>query len=638
MTTKEAVRAEPRLGASPGAAGTRFTVPAPEAQSVELAVTRTPEARDWRPLDRQDDGTWSALVPGVRAGDRYLFRVDGGPAWPDPASRFQPEGVHAASEVVDPTAYAWQDTGWTGIDLADAVIYELHVGAFTPEGTFAAARLKLPWLRALGVTVVQLMPIADFPGRSNWGYDGVALFAPARCYGHPDQLRAFVDDAHRLGLAVYLDVVYNHLGPDGAYIAAFLPKAFSTRHSSPWGRGLNFDEAGSELLRRYFTENAVHWVAEHHMDGLRFDATHAIVDDTSRHVLSEVTTAVRQAAQGRRVQLIAEDNRNLASMMQPPGQGGLGFDAVWADDFHHQMRRLLAGDTDGYYADFTGRVEDVAATIRQGWFFRGQYSGYQQGLRGSPPDALAYPSFVIAIQNHDQVGNRALGERLHHQIGEAAYRAASALLLLAPETPLLFMGQEWAAGAPFLYFTDHEPALGRLVTEGRRREFERFEAFSRPDAAARIPDPQHASTFERSLLGWDEQRMAPHRFVAGLYQALLALRHRWQPGRARRDQFAVTPVPAFGIVLEYRHDPTTGRALAVWLEGAGSVAIDLPAPPTGRLPSEGPAWRVVLSTEAAQCVEQPEPPVLALDGGVLRVTFARPGAVAVEWPIGGAAS
>jgi maltooligosyltrehalose trehalohydrolase len=638
MTTNLAARAGWSLGAQPVAGGTRFTVPSPEARSVEVSVGRLGEEASWRPLERLDDGTWSVLVPGAVAGGRYLFRVDGGPAWPDPASRFQPDGVHAASQIIDPAAYQWQSKEWTGIAREDAVIYELHVGTFTPEGTFAAARLKLPWLKALGVTAVQLMPIADFPGRSNWGYDGVALFAPARCYGHPDQLRAFVDHAHQLGLAVYLDVVYNHLGPDGAYMAAYLPRVFSTRHSSPWGRGLNFDEEGSALLRRYFIENAVHWVVEYRIDGLRFDATHAIVDDSPRHVLAEVTAEVRQAARGRHVQLIAEDNRNLASMMRPPEQGGLGFDAAWADDFHHQMRRLLAGDADGYYADFTGRIGDVAATLRQGWFFRGQYSGYQQGLRGSPPEELPYSSFVIAIQNHDQVGNRAFGERLHHQIDAAAYRAASTLLLLAPETPLMFMGQEWAAGAPFLFFTDHEPALGKLVTEGRRKEFQRFESFSRPDAVATIPDPQHVSTFERSRLNWDESLLTPHSFVAQLYRAILALRRQWQTGHARRDQVTVTPVPPFGIAMVFRNDPTTVRALAVWLQGAGSVGIDLPPAPSASPGSEEPEWRVVLTTESAKHAERPEPPGLRRDGPVLRVDFARPGAVAIEWPAGSGVS
>ena len=466
-------------GASVGRQGSRFVLPAPAAITADVRVGPPGGPARWHPLDKQADGTWSAVVAGAGAGDWYQFRVDDGPAWPDPASRFQPRGVHGPSEIVDPAAYGWEDHGWTGIDVVDAVVYELHVGTFTPEGTFAAARARLPDLASLGVTAVELMPVADFPGRWNWGYDGVSLFAPARVYGRPDDFRAFVDRAHALRLAVYLDVVYNHLGPDGAYLAALLPTIFSSRHASPWGRGLNFDDEGSELLRRVVIENAVYWITEFHLDGLRFDATHAIVDDSRAHVLAAATTAVRAAVTGRRVQLMAEDHRNLAMTVEPPAEGGLGFDAVWADDFHHQVRRCLAGDSDGYYADFTGRPDDIAATVRQGWFYRGQRSAYHETPRGSDPEPLDYAQFVIAIQNHDQVGNRAFGDRLSASIDAASYRAASMLLLLAPELPLVFMGQEWAASTPFQYFTDHEPELGRLVTEGRRREFARFEAFAR---------------------------------------------------------------------------------------------------------------------------------------------------------------
>jgi maltooligosyltrehalose trehalohydrolase len=615
------------LGARPTAGGVRFTLIAPGARAVEVLIepiaASDPGAR--AALEPAGDGIWTGEVAGVGPGTRYRFRLDEGPSWPDPASRFQPEGVHGPSEVIDPDTFPWRDGGWTGLAPDELVVYELHVGTFTREGTFAAAAERLPWLRDLGVTAVELMPVADFPGARNWGYDGVSLFAPARCYGRPDELRALVDRAHALGLAVHLDVVYNHLGPDGAYLAAYLPATFSSRHESPWGRGLNFDERGSRALRRVFMENAVRWVTEYHLDGLRFDATHAIVDESATYFVAEAAAAVRRACPGRRLQLTAEDHRNLAAIARPAAMGGWGLDSVWADDFHHQVRRLLAGDADGYYADFTGTVDDLARTIRQGWFFCGQHSGCLGHARGTAPDELPYPSFVVAIQNHDQIGNRALGERLHHRIDAAAYRAASLLLLLVPETPLLFMGQEWAASTPFLYFTDHEPELGRLVTEGRRNAFGRFAAFSRLEGRAAIPDPQAAATFERSRLDWDEAAAAPHRRVAALYRAGLALRRRWCPGRARRAEVDVRAAGTGGLVLAYRHLAAGPVALAVDVEGGCRVDV---AGPADGAPGE---WQVALSTESADLAANPRPPAIASDGAGVRIAFERPGAVAVEW-------
>ncbi len=572
-----------------------------------------------RPLARQDDGTFSGVVPGAAPGTRYRYRLDGGDAFPDPASRFQPEGVHGPSELIDPSAFHWSDGGgaWPGPSLEGLVVYELHVGTFTPAGTFAAAADRLPHLRELGVTAVELMPVADFPGRRNWGYDGVAPFAPARCYGRPEDLRRLVDTAHRTGLAVLLDVVYNHFGPDGAYQGLFSPQYFTSRHATPWGGAMNLDGGGSAMVREYFFENACHWLHEYHLDGLRLDATHALHDDGPRHFLAELTSRVRGTLPGRNVLLIAEDHRNLAGMARPESAGGWGLDAVWADDFHHELRRGLAGDRDGYFKDFSGSTADIATTIRRGWFFVGQRSEYLDEVRGTDPAGLEPGRFVVCLQNHDQVGNRALGERLNQQIDAAAYRAASALLLLAPETPMLFMGQEWAAGSPFLYFTDHEPGLGKLVTEGRRREFRRFAAFSEPAAAERIPDPQASSTFERSRLDWREIGEEPHAGVLRLHQALLAVRRETGLFPNAWGGFEAEALGEGALVLR-RETASTALVVVVQLRGAGSYTLALG---TWR-------WSPVLTTEDAAFVTDPVPVELSLP--TLDLRFSRPGAAILK--------
>jgi maltooligosyltrehalose trehalohydrolase len=363
----------PSFGAWVGPDGTVFRVWSPDRGHVDVIVEHS-GGSSVRALARSPDGTFSAVLPDVRGGDRYRYRLDHDLVLPDPASRFQPEGVHGPSQVVDPRSFRWTDTRWTGLDPDDLVFYELHVGTFSPEGTFAGVTARLPALAALGITAIELMPVADFPGSRNWGYDGVALFAPARCYGTPDDLRHLVDTAHGFGLAVFLDVVYNHLGPDGAYLSAFSPYYFTEHHHTPWGAALNFDGDHSGMVREFFIENACHWVHEYHIDGLRLDATYAIADDGPRHFLAELTARVRESGPGRRVLVVAEDHRNFNWMLKPEGDGGWGVDAVWADAFHHQCRRLLAGDSEGYYRDYSGRTDDLATTIRQGWFYTGQFS------------------------------------------------------------------------------------------------------------------------------------------------------------------------------------------------------------------------------------------------------------------------
>ena len=564
-------------------------------------------------------GLFSGFVPGAGAGDRYRYRLDDDRELPDPASRFQPDGVHGPSQVVDPRAFGWHGRAVDRLDMAGLVIYEAHVGTFTPEGTFAGAAARLPELAALGVTALELMPIGDFPGARNWGYDGVALFAPARAYGTPDDLRRLVDGAHALGIGIILDVVYNHLGPDGAYLSAFSPFYFTERHHTPWGRGLNFDGEHSRMVRDFFVENACHWIHEYHMDGLRLDATHAIADDGPRHFLAELTDRVHASAAqaGRRVVVVAEDHRNLKRMLLPERDGGWGLDGVWADDFHHQTRRLLAGDDEGYYRDFSGRTADLAETIRRGWFYTGQRSGHLGEPRGTDPSGVPAERFVICLQNHDQVGNRALGGRLHHEIEPAAYRAASALLLMAPETPLLFMGQEWAASTPFLYFTDHHAELGRLVTEGRREEFRHFAAFSDASVRDRIPDPQAASTFDKSRLRWEERESAPHALALNLYRALIGLR-RSEPALLGGSALCRRRPLDEGTLALLRRGPDADILLVVRLAGHGRVTLNDPG--------WAATWETVLTTEDAAFSRDPSPPEIE-SGPPLRVRFARPAAV-----------
>jgi maltooligosyltrehalose trehalohydrolase len=624
----------PFLGATYRAGTTTFRVWAPDHASVDLVVDveadlqvgpgvpEGPPLRDIRPLSPEPCGYWSGSFAGLAPGTLYRYRLDGhaDQVFPDPVSRFQPYGVHGPSQVVDPSTFDWTDREWRAPSLDEIVFYELHVGTFTPAGTFRGAIDRLPHLKELGITAIELMPVADFPGDRNWGYDGVALFAPARCYGGPDDLRALVDAAHRHGLAVYLDVVYNHLGPDGAYANAFSAHYFTDRHQSPWGRGVNLDGPFSAEVRRFFIENALHWVREYHVDGLRLDATHAMQDDSPVHFLAELTTTLREQA-GPAVTCVAEDHRNLAQMLRPTAEGGWGIDAVWADDFHHQARVHVARDQEGYYSDFTGNVEDLATTLRQGWFYRGQHSSHFGAPRGTDPSGLSPKQFVLCIQNHDQIGNRADGARLNHEVDEATFRALSTLVLLAPQTPLLFMGQEWAASSPFLFFTDHGDDLGRRVTEGRRQEFSAFKAFADSSAHAAIPDPQDPETFARSRLRWDEVQHGPHAGVLRLYQRLIEIRKTSDVIRATTEErYDVRTLDEHALMLTLRRGPTASTqdlTMIVRLSGSGCVAA----------PGAGPTWRtLVLTTEDADVASDPQP-IRVDTAAPFSVHFARPGAI-----------
>ncbi|QRK12056.1 malto-oligosyltrehalose trehalohydrolase [Archangium violaceum] len=561
-----------RLGAwvEPGE-GVRWRVWAPGHQKVEVVL----HGKDGRPgtslpMTDEGGGFFSTTLAGEGAGVRYKLRVDGEGPFPDPWSRSQPDGVHGPSEVVVPD-FAWTDAGWKGPGPEAQVIYEVHVGTATPEGTFEALIPRLRSLKELGVTTVELMPLASFPGVRNWGYDGVDLFAPLAAYGGPEGLRRLVDAAHAEGLAVLIDAVYNHYGPDGNYLRCYSPYYFTGRHHTPWGEAVNYDGEGSAVVRSLVLSNVEMWIRDYHADGLRLDAAHAILDDGTPHLLTEIAERARAAAPGRRVVIIAEDERNDTRLVRPRDQGGYGLDGVWADDFHHQMRRAFAGDSEGYYRDYTGSTEDIARTLRQGWFYEGQVSQVHGRVRGTPASGAEPWQLVLCIQNHDQVGNRAHGERLGADVSPAAFRAMSALLLLAPYTPLLFMGQEWNASTPFLYFTDHNAELGRLVTEGRRKEFAGFARFS----GDTVPDPQAVETFTRSKLDWSEAGRPEHAGVLALYRELLRLRAT-DPclKEHRRGHFDARPTGSHGLVLE-RRGP--GGALHVIVNVKGTLEHRVPA-------------------------------------------------------------
>lgn len=556
-------------------------------------------------LGEEPGGYRSGRHSAGREGDRYKYRFEGND-WPDPASRFNPEGVHGPAEVIDPRGYAWSDDGWVAPPLSELVIYEVHIGTFTAAGTFRGAIEKLDHLAALGVNAIEIMPVADFPGERNWGYDGVLLYAPARVYGSPNDLRALIDAAHGRGLTVILDVVYNHLGPDGNYLGCYSRDYFNPTHKTPWGDGFNFE---LQPVRDFFVGNAVYWRREFHVDGFRLDATHAIADGSEKHVLAEIAERVQSVGGF----VIAEDERNEAALLRPREKGGLGLDAIWSDDFHHVVRVMLTGMREGYYRSYRGTIDELAATLDHGWLLAGKKRAPQELGRPGEAEELRPEQFVFCITNHDHIGNQAFGLRLNQLISPAAFRAASALLCLAPYTPLIFMGQEWAASAPFLFFTDHNPELGRKVTEGRREEFRSFSDFRDPEVRTGIPDPQARETFLGSKLDWKETAEKRHAGMLRLYRECLRLRRESPQLRDRsRGNFEV--LPPLGSILRV----SFGRAETErWL-----ILADL----TGghRMPplEDESSWELVLSTnearfggEAGPAFAQPEVRVLRLTKG-----------------------
>ena len=534
------------FGVELSAAGARFRLWAPAARQVELDLALHGSRRSVE-MSALADGWFEATVADAPAGTRYTFRIDGGITVPDPASRFNPDDVHRPSMVVDPLAYEWRDAGWTGRPWEDAVFYELHVGAFTAEGSFAAAIERLDYLADLGVTAVELMPLADFPGRRNWGYDGVLPFAPDASYGAPDELKRLIDAAHSRSLMVFLDVVYNHFGPEGNYLHAYAPQFFNPAHHTPWGAAINYDGERSRSVRDFFIHNALYWLEEYRFDGLRLDALDWIVDESSPDILVELASRVREGpGAGRDIHLVLENDRNEAHYLGRDGQQRpLHGTAQWNDDLHHAAHVVVTGEADGYYADYAARpLWYFARCLTEGFGYQGEPSPYRgNSARGEPSVHLPPGAFVSFLQTHDQVGNRAFGERIGHVGNPRALRAAVACILLAPSPPLLFMGEEFAASTPFLFFCDFGPELALTVTQGRRKQFARFAQFADPALQATIPDPNNEVTFERSKLVWSEAGNPGHREWSELYRECLGIRKVHIAPRLR----GVTPSGSFEV-------------------------------------------------------------------------------------------
>jgi maltooligosyltrehalose trehalohydrolase len=566
MSPTKVFTPETRVGAHRLPDGSwEFLLWAPEARAVSLHLVRG--SGESLPMEPLADGYHRATLKTLDQGADYFYQLDRGRELPDPASRFQPQGVHGPSRIVDLDAFRWTDHNWKGTALERSIFYELHVGTYTPEGTFDAVVPHLQELAALGVTTIELMPIAQFPGLRNWGYDGVYLFAPQNTYGGPESLQRLVNAAHQHGLAVALDVVYNHLGPEGNYLSAYGPY-FTDRYRTPWGQAINFDGVESDEVRRFFMENALYWLENYHFDGLRLDAVHGIFDFGARHFLAELKSAVAELSQrlGRRIHLIAESDLNDARLLHDTEHGGYDLDAQWSDDFHHSVHALLTRENLGYYSDFEG-ITPLVSTLRDGWYYSGQHSNYRKRRHGNSPRGISPAKFVVCHQNHDQVGNRAEGERLTGLVNFEALKLAAGITLLSPFVPMLFMGEEYGETAPFQYFTSHgDPALVEAVRRGRREEFAAF------GWEGRVPDPQDEQTFSRSRLNHSLKEKPHHGTLLRFYQRLIQIREEQQLG---------TPIPRTvrelgGCTLVLMRQTSAGSLAMVCNFAEFPVTLNLP--------------------------------------------------------------
>lgn len=589
--------------------GVRFALWAPSAREVKLVLDGSDHPMEAR------DGGWHRLVSSeAREGSRYGYRIDGNIVVPDPASRFQPDDVHGLSRVIDPRSFIWSDIAWRGRPWEEAVLYEVHVGTATPEGTYAGLMNRLEALRDLGVTAIELMPVAEFPGRRNWGYDGVLPYAPDAAYGGPDELKRLVDRAHELGLMMFLDVVYNHFGPSGNYLHAYARSFFTERHPTPWGAGINVDGEDSRTVRDFFIHNALYWLEEYHFDGLRFDAVHAIVDDSRPHFLEDLAIRIRQTIPDRQIHLVLENEANQARWLgREPDRRPRLHTAQWADDIHNSWHALLTGENEGYYADYADEpLRRLGRALAEGFAYQGEPSRHKPGVaRGEPSAHLPPTAFVSFLQNHDQVGNRAFGERLSHLVPSDRLALAQAILFLSPQIPLIFMGEEWAASSPFQFFVDFEaePDLAKAVREGRRGEFRHFNAFADPGTAQTIPDPTDRATFERSRIDWAERDRSPHRECLQATKSLLKTRRQeilpllesdYRGSRhsiSPKNVLDVTWTFAAGtlrVLANFGEQPLTveidGRAAILWTNAhrSGDLQMHL-APWTGTILKEASA-------------------------------------------------
>ncbi|HEU4950077.1 MAG TPA: malto-oligosyltrehalose trehalohydrolase [Candidatus Deferrimicrobiaceae bacterium] len=564
----------------------RFLVFAPSAGTVEVRLLSPGERVVL--LERDDLGYHHGIVDGVKAGARYLYRLDGGKDLPDPASRFQPEGVHGPSMVIDPDAFSWTDLEWRGIPLSSYILYELHVGTYTPEGTLDAIIPRLDSLAELGITALELMPVSQFPGKRNWGYDGVYPFAVQESYGGPDGLKRLVDACHRRGLAVVLDVVYSHLGPEGNYLSGFGPY-FNDRYHTPWGAAVNFDGPHSDEVRRYFLENALRWLQEFHVDALRLDAIHGIMDFSASPFLSELAGAVRdlRKEEGRMMYLIAESDLNDARIVTPRDEGGYGLDAQWSDDFHHALHTLLTGEREGYYEDFGG-IGHLGRAFTDGFVYSGQYSAYRKRRHGNPSRHLPAGKFVVFAQNHDQVGNRLRGARLARLVGFESLKLAAGVVLLSPFLPLLFMGEEYGEVAPFLYFVHHgDEGLIEAVRKGRKEEFADF------GWMGEIPDPQDENTFLRSRPDPALRESGNHVRLLAFHRELIRIR-KTDPVLSRTDREGME-VSSFekenALVVLRRNGPAQAAAVFHFGDAPATLPLSLPVGRWGKvLDSSDARW------------------------------------------------
>ncbi len=583
------------MGAEVVPGGTHFRVYAPERRRVAIVI-ESGSAAPPRTLElgREAAGFHGGLADGVGPGARYRIRLDDDERlYPDPASRFQPEGPHGPSEVVDPYAFAWTDAAWPGVTMRGQVIYELHVGTFTQEGTYASAMRELEELKAAGITLLEIMPLAEFPGRFGWGYDGVDLYAPSHLYGRPDDLRAFVDRAHAVGLGVILDVVYNHLGPRGNYLTQFSPQYFTEKYQNDWGAALNFETAPG--ARSYFVDNAAYWIDELHFDGLRLDATQNIEDSSPKHVIAEIGERARAAAGKRAIVIVSENEPQLTRLARPRAEGGYGLDALWNDDFHHAARVAVTGHAEAYYSSTKGTPQELVSALKWGYLFQGQYYPWQKQCRGMPALDLDPASFIVYLQNHDQVANSATGHRLDRQTSPGRYRAITAATLLAPGTPMLFQGQEFAASTPFLYFADHEPDLAALVEKGRVDFLAQFPTLKDERAHRLFVPPQADVAFTSSKL--DLRERETHRAAYDLVKDLLRLRREDPTFAAQRADWmhgAILGLEAFLLRYVTRGRDQGDRLVLVNLGrdlDLGEIAEPLLAPPAGQ------RWSVLFSSE-----------------------------------------
>ncbi|SCZ63434.1 malto-oligosyltrehalose trehalohydrolase [Thiohalomonas denitrificans] len=587
--------------------GVRFRLWAPDTREVELCLDGA-QGSESLTMEALDDGWFALETDRAAAGTNYRYRIGGQDTLvPDPASRYQPQDVHGPAQVVDSQAFEWRDEAWNGRPWEEAVFYELHVGSFTDSGTFSGVETRLDHLAELGVTAVELMPVADFPGRRNWGYDGVLPFAPDARYGTPEDLKRLVQAAHERGMMMFLDVVYNHFGPEGNYLHLYAPQFFNERHHTPWGAAINFDGDQNHWVRRYFIENALYWLNEYHFDGLRLDAVHAICDDSRPDILEDLAQAVADGpGRERQVHLVLENENNIAHYLERAGDKPRWYQSQWNDDIHHALHVLITGETSGYYQDYAqGPIAHLGRCLAEGFAYQGEPSKHRQGApRGEPSAHLPPLAFVSFLQNHDQVGNRAFGERPTQLASEEAVGAALTVLLLAPAPPLLFMGQEWGSRQPFPFFCDFGDDLREAVTEGRRREFERFPQFSDPGFRKRIPDPMAEETFTSAILRWEEQEHPEGQRWFQLHQELLQIRNRslvphlsgsdWDSGYESIGERALRVwwhCPD-GAVLDL-YTNLGDASLPGAISGPGELLFAWPTAPEGVGPAGLPPWSAV---------------------------------------------